>query len=461
MPGAAAAQSFTYSGDTSGNPTWNRPSGLSSLSGVGNNVPYQSFIATIFDPANFRAEAVSAGFPDIYMVMYFGAFDPLSPLTNIVAFDDDDGPGLLSRITAADGPFVVGEYTVVMTGFSNDDFGTYTIEFDGATILVVGAGGDATTEAELLVGTLAFDVEEARFRSLPGMVRASLDARGARAFSAAAGDPVAGQGSAAQPVEAGLLAGGFHLWAEVGGYRSEREASVSYTSSIFHTQVGIDVALDEGIVAGLAGGVGLVRAAGGGSDLEGEAYWIQPYLGFDVGFVRGAASVSAAYNSYGDYTVTGALGSASGHTLAANLFLAHDIDAGYGLAASPFVEVGGGVERITDFGGALAGAADAELGFFSAAAGIEFRADFGAYFGAEDLAGYAFLRPEIRYSVTDAPSAGFGVTGYDGSQLGLGLAAGAQFALGEGISAAVSAEVDGIGSDVIGFGASARLDLTF
>ena len=107
---------------------------------------------TITQPLSFSAETTVASF-DTYLHLYQTSFDPNAQLTNLVAGDDDGGAGLLSLINAAsDGPFTPGQYIVVVSGFSNGSFGTYTLEINGA---VLGFAGVLLDELEATAGTFA------------------------------------------------------------------------------------------------------------------------------------------------------------------------------------------------------------------------------------------------------------------------------------------------------------------
>lgn len=452
---AASAETLTFSGITTGRPTWNRPIGAGpSLSGSCTSCSFQSFGITITDPSAFDAEILTARF-DTYLHLYLGAFDPDAPLLNLVAGDDDDGAGLFSRITAGnDGPLVAGPHVIVVSGFDNDEFGSFTLQIESAFEGFATAGQQAASA----ISDVSFGADAARTGFLGQAAASSFGARSA-AGGAAGRAAVAGQAAEVTETGAGRLAGNWHLWAEIGGYRTEREATGSSTS-IGHTQIGLDFALDDEIVLGLAGGAGVITSDGVGA-LEGQTFWIQPYAGFDFGFLRGVVAVSVAFNDYDDFTLPAGTGDASGETVAGHVFLAHDIDAGYGLAISPYLTASFGRERIDEFGGGLAGTGDVSVRYFDGALGAELRQDFAEGFGATEMEGHAFLRFELQYRTTDAPAVTFGTARFDQTQLGFGIATGAQMLVADGVSAGFTAQVDGLGSDVLGFGGTARVDMAF
>ncbi|MBI4916814.1 MAG: hypothetical protein HY825_13280 [Acidobacteria bacterium] len=71
--------------------------------------------------------------------VYCDPFDPLQPLNNVVAYDDDDGLNALSIITAADGVTLQpGQtYYLVFSPFPPGEVGDFTIAFTSATVQVV------------------------------------------------------------------------------------------------------------------------------------------------------------------------------------------------------------------------------------------------------------------------------------------------------------------------------------
>lgn len=56
--GAAMAGITTYSGDTTGGPTWNRPIGISGLSSVGTTVPYETQAFSVSSSGHYTITSV-------------------------------------------------------------------------------------------------------------------------------------------------------------------------------------------------------------------------------------------------------------------------------------------------------------------------------------------------------------------------------------------------------------------
>lgn len=114
-----------YSGDTTGDPTWNRPfadfSGLSSLATATpfESIPFFVDTTTTYDLASFQS-----GW-DGYVFIYQDNFDPNAPLVNGVA-GNDDGTGVGDSLLFGVPLQANRQYFLVHTGFENPDFGPYS-----------------------------------------------------------------------------------------------------------------------------------------------------------------------------------------------------------------------------------------------------------------------------------------------------------------------------------------------
>ncbi len=159
QPATSRAVVYSFSGAlATTDPTFNRPFTTTSLSGVGTNVYYdvQPFTLTLSGSTNLSTD--SANFTptpadDTFLCLYQTAFNPASPLTNLVAIDDDSGPGSLSLITAN---LTAGTaYFMVITSYSNGVTGTYTASItpaNAAAIVVPSAVPEPGTMTALGLG---------------------------------------------------------------------------------------------------------------------------------------------------------------------------------------------------------------------------------------------------------------------------------------------------------------------
>lgn len=132
LAGSAIADVELFNGDTTGGPTYNRalagnpPTGLSA---VGTAVAYQviPMYTDSNDSVNFDIILAGASF-DTFMHLYGpGGFNPGAALTNVIIGDDDSssfGSNSMFTTNLTGGT----QYYVVVSGFDNGDFGTYTLQ---------------------------------------------------------------------------------------------------------------------------------------------------------------------------------------------------------------------------------------------------------------------------------------------------------------------------------------------
>lgn len=121
---------FTYTGNTTGQPTYTRPlEDLSGLSAVGVGVAYQTFSFSVSAAGDYTF--VTTGEFDTFLTLYAGSFNPASSLTNAVVANDDliSPPFTTSGFAAS---LVTGtNYVLVVTGFAPTDFGAYSTTIGG------------------------------------------------------------------------------------------------------------------------------------------------------------------------------------------------------------------------------------------------------------------------------------------------------------------------------------------
>jgi hypothetical protein len=131
--GANAAIEITFEGDTTGQPTFNRPLDITvppTATSVGNH----NFIALPFlvDVAgNVQIDASRITIGDADLSLYSPAFDPTQPLLNVLEHDNNDGPGTDAQIIqnlAAGTQFIA-----VGTSFFGGDAGQLRLGFTSAT----------------------------------------------------------------------------------------------------------------------------------------------------------------------------------------------------------------------------------------------------------------------------------------------------------------------------------------
>jgi hypothetical protein len=136
LAGPAQAAIFTFTGNTTGGPTYNRPlETLSGLSSVGVDVAYSTFSFTVSAAGDYSF--LTTGEFDTFITLYSGSFLPTSPLTNAIVANDD----LLSPPFTTSGfiaTLATGtNYVLVTTGFDSGEFGAFSTTIGGPGVVAV------------------------------------------------------------------------------------------------------------------------------------------------------------------------------------------------------------------------------------------------------------------------------------------------------------------------------------
>lgn len=140
----AQAGFYTYLGDTTGAPTFNRPDipyadypfpeAPSELSAVATDVAYHAFTFTVGTAGGytFLTQAETPDY-DTFVILYEGSFNPASPMTNAVLANDDAIYYNTSGVIYA---LAVGQsYTYVVTGYDNDQAGAFSTTISGPGVI--------------------------------------------------------------------------------------------------------------------------------------------------------------------------------------------------------------------------------------------------------------------------------------------------------------------------------------
>jgi len=146
---AAFAAPVNITGElTASDPTYNRPLSLTTVSGVGTNVSYDlyGFHVSANGTYSIEATAFSGANTDTFFALYRNAFNPATPLSNLVAVDDDSGAGLLSLISTTLQADV--QYYLAFSAYANGAFGSYAGVFN-----TVSGGGQVILGALDVPGT--------------------------------------------------------------------------------------------------------------------------------------------------------------------------------------------------------------------------------------------------------------------------------------------------------------------
>jgi len=127
----AHAEFFSTVGDSTGKPTWDVDAGFNA---AGTVVPYDVFDFHVDVDGAYKFLA-AARF-DSMIILYGGGFDATDPQHNLVRFNDDiltpNTSGFAAKLTAG------VQYTFVVTGFNDSEYGAYSFSIGGPGHIIPG-----------------------------------------------------------------------------------------------------------------------------------------------------------------------------------------------------------------------------------------------------------------------------------------------------------------------------------
>lgn len=131
---AAHADLVTWTGDTTGAPTFDRTyADFSDLSPNGAGVAYRTHTFTVGTDGDYSFVVTGLGF-DTFLFLYEGSFDPSLPFINGLAGNDDAVSLNTSGFESALNPGI--DYVLVVTGFDSDAYGAYSVTIAGPGLIV-------------------------------------------------------------------------------------------------------------------------------------------------------------------------------------------------------------------------------------------------------------------------------------------------------------------------------------
>lgn len=146
----AQADIVTFSGDTTGAPTFNRPvEPLNALSLIGTATRFSAFAFTVSQAGNYSFLSTAAF--DNFVLLYDGPFASSSPLQGALMAVDDLVSGTTAGFAAE---LLAGKsYVLVTTGYENQDYGAFINTIGGRGVIT--AVPEVDTYLLLLVGLLS------------------------------------------------------------------------------------------------------------------------------------------------------------------------------------------------------------------------------------------------------------------------------------------------------------------
>ena len=158
LTASSKADTVTFTGNTTGGPTFNRPlvgTPPTGVSAVGTAVRYTvtQLSVSLSGSYSFLSTSNTTGY-DNFTILYSNSFNPASPLTNDLIANDDIVFGQTSGFTFS---LTAGvNYFFVNTGFNNDDFGAFTSTITGPGVITLGGaqpGAIPEPATMILLGT--------------------------------------------------------------------------------------------------------------------------------------------------------------------------------------------------------------------------------------------------------------------------------------------------------------------
>jgi len=139
--GSLSSADATFNSPNAGNPPTSTSSGAFS---------YDAYGFTVNTAGTYAITAASRVF-DTYLGLYQGAFNPQSPLVNVLQYDDDSGAATDSLINRSLSTGV--QYFAVVTSFAPSSRGNYSLTISGPGTATIGAAvPEPATWAMMILG---------------------------------------------------------------------------------------------------------------------------------------------------------------------------------------------------------------------------------------------------------------------------------------------------------------------
>lgn len=234
----------------------------------------------------------------------------------------------------------------------------------------------------------------------------------------------------------GTMMGDTYVWMRVSGFRSE-EDDRSFSSPLL--QLGVDVELNDNLLAGLSVGRANLDASSPDFSYTGQQTMVQPYLGWRSGDWHGTASLSLGKIDYDEITHSGGTAAAEGDLRAFSAEVKRDIELGKGRTLTPTLGLSKGRVELASTSGSLAGSGVGESVDFT-------RASIGAEWRQALSAGSLTLGLSGDYTDTNAPIA-LSSGEYDQNGWAGTASLGFQTELANGFSIDLGLSLGGLGQD--------------
>ena len=342
-----------------------------------------------------------------------------------------------------------------------------TIYYTLGPILPIITDAQIAAELTLQAAEQGVMLSDAQSRAIVNQLRGRVSASGidsantASLISAFADDgPTQAETTFAYAIGNGAVVGygNWTAWADTSADGIKGDWNPDVDGYQVRQQFGLDYRFANGWVAGVGiGGGAFDNDFSNGGELSGSAFWVQPYVGMDVGGWLVALQAAYTYTDYETFdTGLGMTDSAHGHRISGSATVSREFALGNGFYIMPEAAISGGTESFSDL-----------LDLTSPPATVDDASFFNTRFGGE--ASYRFASSGRAYALAFAEytsTSGDGAesylsTGYLADRWSATLGGGVDLELGDTKRLGVEGRVRGIGSDTLIYGASARFSIGF
>jgi hypothetical protein len=247
--------------------------------------------------------------------------------------------------------------------------------------------------------------------------------------------------------------GDMYLWIDVSAFRAEATGARNYDANSF--QFGADFAVSPNWVVGLSMGVSDLGADFAGGTTDGDALFLQPYVGYRSGPWSADLSIIVAQIDYNTTTGSGGAAPLIGESdmLAVNLQIAREMAMANGAMLTPSLSIEVGDE---DYSGTSVGSpvADTNFGWTE----VSFGARYGFALGGLNQ---AYVGAYADYMSSDSPTSAllttpFNIDGWSGR-----VEFGGSMSLNDRTTLSAGIQSGGFGSDLTSYSGNLELEIRF
>jgi hypothetical protein len=245
------------------------------------------------------------------------------------------------------------------------------------------------------------------------------------------------------------MLGDMYLWIDVSAFRAEATGARNYDANSL--QFGADFAVSPNWVVGLSLGVSDLGADFAGGTTDGDALFLQPYVGYRSGPWSADLSIIVAQIDYN--TTVGGGGVAESDMLAVNLQIAREMATANGAMLTPSLSIQVGDEDYTGISGTLAGS-DGNFGWTEVSLGARYGFALGGL-------NQAYIGAYADYMSSDSPTSALLTTPFDVDGWSSRVEFGGSMSLNDRTTLSAGIQSGGFGSDLTFNSGNLELQIRF